>query len=346
MQLYSLDPLSDRRWDDLAASHPRSSAFHQIGWLKALAKTYGYRTLALTSTPPGKPLTDGLAFCEVKSWITGSRLVSLPFTDHAEPLTEANLTGFELADWMRAECREHNWRYVEFRPVCGEIYSNESLTQSQSFWLHTLNLAPSTERLFRNLHRSCIQRRIRHAERQKLAYEKSSSLDLLDEFYDLMMMTRRRFRLLPQPKAWFRNLMTCMNRTAEIRLARKDGKAIAAILTLRHRGTIIYKYGCSDEIFHHLGAMPFLFWRLIEENKADGVEEIDFGRTDADNHGLVRFKDRFGSVRRKLNYFRYAEKETERSAVKVGLPATGVFFSALPDALSSRAGQLVYRHIG
>lgn len=80
MQLYPIDPLLDSRWDDLVASHPRASAFHHKGWLEALAITYGYRPMALTSSPAGKPLSDGVVFCEVKSWITGNRLVSLPFT--------------------------------------------------------------------------------------------------------------------------------------------------------------------------------------------------------------------------------------------------------------------------
>lgn len=346
MQLHNLDPLLDRRWNDLVASHPKASVFHQRGWLQALAKTYGYRTVALTSTPPGKPLTDGLVFCEVRSWITGSRLVSLPFTDHTEPLLNESCTSFELAEWMRTECRQRNWRYVELRPISAAMDSHPHLAKSESFWLHTLDLTPSTEQLFRKFHKSCIQRRIRHAERQNLSYEKSCSGDLLKEFYDLLVMTRRRFQLLPQPRAWFRNLIACMSPNAEIRLVRKAGRAIAAILTLRHRGTVVYKYGCSDEAFHHLAGMPFLFWKLIEESKAEGVEEIDFGRTDMENQGLVRFKDRFRAIRRRLNYLRYAELEHERAGMVTSLPGTRALFSALPGALSSRAGLLVYRHIG
>jgi len=44
----------------------------------------------------------------------------------------------------------------------------------------------------------------------------------------------------------------------DIRVARKDGKAIAAIVTLRHRSAVVYKYGCSDEQYHHLAGMPLL----------------------------------------------------------------------------------------
>lgn len=346
MQLYTLDPLSECRWNDLVATHPKASVFHQTGWLKALAKTYGYKVVALTSTPPGEPLSDGLAFCEVRSWITGNRLVSLPFTDHAEPLLNEKGASLDFAEWMRTKCRQRNWRYIELRPYSGTVDSRNSLLPSQSFWLHTLDLTPSTEQLFRNLHKSCIQRRIRHAQRQQLSYEKGGSSELLNEFYRLLMMNRRRFRLLPQPRVWFQNLIECMKPNAEIRLVRKDGVGIAAILTLRHRGTVVYKYGCSDERFHHLAGMPLLFWKLIEESKMDGAETIDFGRTEMDNHGLVRFKGHFGAVRQRLNYFRYTERERERTPARTDSPAARALLSALPDALSSRAGRLVYRHIG
>jgi CelD/BcsL family acetyltransferase involved in cellulose biosynthesis len=346
MQFFTLDPLSDERWDQLVGSHARSSVFHQSGWLRALAATYGYRPIVLTSTPPGESLTGGLVFCEVKSWATGNRLVSLPFTDHADPLLDEQGASIELAEWMRLECRRAKWRYIELRPLSWEINPSGCTAQSQSFWIHTLDLAPSTAQLFRNLHKSCIQRRIRHAEHQDLIYQRSSSDELIDEFYDLVLLTRRRFRLLPQPQSWFANLMACMRPNAEVRVVRKNQKAIAAILTLRHRGTLVYKYGCSDSAFHHLAGMPYLFWKMIEESKAEGLEVIDFGRTELENSGLIRFKDRFGAARRRLNYFRYAENELERSAIPTGFAATRALCSALPDAISSRAGRLVYPHIG
>lgn len=346
MRLYDLDPLSDSRWEDLVASHPRASVFHQTGWLKALATTYGFRAMALTSSPPGAQLRDGLVFCEVKSWITGSRLVSLPFTDHAEPLLSEEGPLPAIEGWMEAESQRRNWRYIELRPLSEEMYCGCRLAKSQSFWLHTLDLTSPVEQIFSRLHKSCIQRRIRHAEREQLAYERGYSEDMLGEFYHLLMMTRRRFRLLPQPRAWFENLIACMAPNAEIRVASKDNKAVAAILTLRHRGTVVYKYGCSDERFHHLGAMPFLFWKLIEESKRAGAELIDFGRTELENEHLTQFKDRFGTSRRGLSYFRYPERARMSNSPALDLPATRRLFSILPDALSSRLGRAAYRHIG
>jgi len=345
MNLYTLDPMLDGRWDELVASHPRASVFHQKGWLKALARSYGYRPLVLTSTAPGERLADGIVFCEIKSWITGSRLVSLPFADHAEPLLNES-GSMELTEWLQSQCREQNWKYVELRPLSWGTHSESLLTASQSYWFHTLDLTPSLEQLFRNLHKNCIQRRIRRAEREQLSYEKGCSEELVNDFYKLLMITRRRHHLLPQPRSWFRNLVACMNPNVEIRLVRKDNLPIAAILTLKNRSTVVFKYGCSDEKFHHLGAMPFLFWKLIEESKKAGAEQIDFGRTDLENNGLIRFKDRLGTTRRLLTYFRYPGSTRDLEVAASKLSATQRLFSVLPDALSSRAGQMVYRHIG
>jgi CelD/BcsL family acetyltransferase involved in cellulose biosynthesis len=346
MQLYTLDPTLDIRWDDLAASHPGASVFHHKGWLKALTKTYGYRPLVLTSTPPGKRLENGIVFCEVKSWITGNRLVSLPFTDHCEPLLNGVFDSFDLTEWVGAACRQHNWRYIELRPLWWQANADSTLAASQSFWLHTLDLTPPLERIFHDFHKNSVQRRIMRAEREQLSYERGCSEGLLDDFYRLMMITRRRHRLLPQPRAWFRNLIASMSPNVEIRLAQKDSIPIAAILTLRHHGTVVYKNGCSDEKFHHLAGMPFLFWKLIDEGKSEGVEQIDFGRTDLENDGLIRFKDQFGTTRRNLTYLRYPESMREQRPAGSDLPAVRRLFSVLPDAISSRAGQLLYRHIG
>jgi lipid II:glycine glycyltransferase (peptidoglycan interpeptide bridge formation enzyme) len=159
-------------------------------------------------------------------------------------------------------------------------------------------------------------------------------------------MTRKRHQVPPQPRAWFRNLLECMGDKLQIRLARKNGTPIAALLTLRHRSSVVYKYGCSDERFHHLAGMPFLFWKLIEESKASGVQEIDFGRSDLDNHGLITFKDRFGTTRKLITYLRYPQAATLKTTSRWGSQTIRQIFSIVPDALLPTVGRVLYRHIG
>jgi hypothetical protein len=291
------------------------------------------------------PLSDGIAFCEVKSWLTGSRLVSLPFADHAEPLGDIDIS-VEISEWIQAEYARRKWKYVELRPLSCDARQDSLLSAAQSFWVHSLDLTPSIDLIFRGMHKNCLQRRIRRAERAELNYEKGGSEGLLDDFYQLLTKTRRRHQLLPQPRAWFQNLLACMGANAEIRLARKDGIPIAAILALYHRRNVIYKYGCSDERFHHLAGMPFLFWKLIEESKAAGAEQLDLGRTDIDSPSLIEFKDRLGATRHQITYLRYSEPTDRKSLIQSYLPAARRLVSILPDALSTRIGQQLYRHVG
>lgn len=345
MKLYTLDPLSDTRWEELIANHPRASVFHQRGWLEALKRTYGYEPFVLTSTPAGERLANGIVLCRVKSWITGIRAVSLPFTDHCEPLLNDVHDRLEFTAQLKAECDRQHWKYLELRPSHWAASSDSCLLPSRSYCFHMLDLTPSLERVFQGFHRDSIQRRIQRAERERLAYETGHSEELIDEFYRLLLKTRRRHQLPPQPRAWFRNLVESMGDTVQIRLARKDGAPIAALLTLRHRSSVVYKYGCSDERFHHLAGMPFLFWRLIEESKASGAEEIDFGRSDLDNQGLITFKDRFGTTRKLLTYFRYPRAAATTES-RWHSHTTRQLFSMVPDTLLPTVGRVLYRHIG
>src|SRR5437764_1903006 len=86
--VHQIQPLRDTRWDGFLKRHPRASVFHTTAWLEALRRTYGYEPVVYTTTPSGLDLTNALVFCRVESWLTGRRLVSLPFADHCEPLLD------------------------------------------------------------------------------------------------------------------------------------------------------------------------------------------------------------------------------------------------------------------
>ncbi len=346
MNIHILDPLSDRRWDELVIRHPRASAFHERGWLEALARTYGYGPFVLTTASVGEPLKDGIVLCRVTSWMTGTRLVSLPFADHCEPLLSDLGEFLEFMSWLRTECDGQHWKYIELRPLSPFQVGSFGLQPNPPYCFHDLDIEPSLAKIFQGFHKGSIQRKIRRAEKEGLSYEAGRSKQLLEEFYRLVLITRRRHRLLPQPRAWFANLIECMGDQVQIRVARKNGVPISAMLTLRHRSTVIYKYGCSDERFHNLGAMPFLFWKLIEESKASGVVRIDFGRSDLNNEGLIAFKDRFGTSRRLLTYYRYPHREKSELATSRSVEAARHFLSLLPNAVCSQAGKLLYRHMG
>src|ERR1700720_1263016 len=119
MGIYKLNPLQDRRWESFVDRHPRGSVFHTMEWLEALRRTYGYEPVVYTTTPPACELSNGVVFCRIRSWLSGSRLVSLPFSDHCEPLASSEELA-ELIHWLRASRQRKNWKYIELRPLSSD----------------------------------------------------------------------------------------------------------------------------------------------------------------------------------------------------------------------------------
>lgn len=192
-----------------------------------------------------------------------------------------------------------------------------------------------------------MQRKIRRAEKESLHYQSGRSADLLRAFYDLQLRTRRRHSLPPQPFSWFRSLATAVGENLTIRTVSKDAHPVAAILTMSHKTTITFKYGCSDERFHNLGGIPFLLWKAIEEGKAQGADELDLGRSELTQPGLIQFKDRLGAVRTNLPYWRFpAEKSAHAMHSNWTTRMAKAVFASVPDPIFVASGNFLYRHIG
>ncbi len=346
-----IDPLLDARWEPFVQHHPRTSVFHSTAWLKALERTYGYKSVAFTTSGAHDKLDNAVVFCEINSWLTGRRLVSLPFSDHCEPLAPSATAAAILKDAIEQELDRGRFRYIEIRPLQPLSFATGVHRTTVSYAFHELDLRPDTETLYRNLHRDSIQRKIRRAAREGLTLREGTEEKLLDDFYALMKVTRERHRVPPQPKQWFRNLMECFGNGLTIRVAYSGPQPVAGMLTLQYGDTMVYKYGCSDVRFNNLGGMHLLYWQAIQEAKALGLRRFDFGRVDADQPGLITFKNRWGAAQSTLTYSRYSKSEHSTHLFDLPLGdwktrTAQSIMSRLPSPVVTKIGQLLYRHVG
>ncbi len=347
MQTYTLNPLEDPRYPNFIARPASSSIFHTPGWLKALQLTYGFEPAAITTSPPSQDLTNAIVFCRVKSRLTGRRLVSLPFSDHCAPLVDSLEDLQFLLEHLRRIRQDEHWKYVELRPpadVLGNAPAGAPFGRGMSFWFHQLDLRPSLAEIYAGFHKNSIQQSIRRAERDGLIYEEGRSERLLRTFYALQLQTRRRQKLPPQPDAWFKNLAACLGDTMKIRLASLGDTPVAAILTLRHKNQMVYKYGCSNNSYSQHGGTQFVLWRAIQEAKSADCVSLDMGRSESHNPGLITFKDRWGSAKAVMTYLRCpispaTGKQSWHS------PFAGNLLARLPDRALSLLGTFFYRHI-
>lgn len=340
-----LAPLPDPRWPEFLDRHPAATVFHTPGWLEALRLTYGYEPGLLTTAGLGEELTNGLPFCRIRSWLTGRRTVSLPFSDHCGVLAAGEEDAACLVAALQRDVVAGGARYVELRPLTPP---SDSLgwQPSERFCLHQLDLRPGLDQIFHSLHKNCVQRKIRRAERERLRCVEGVSQPLLAAFHRLLVLTRRRHNLPPHPMAWFTNLAACMGPMLKVSIALNDQEPVAGILTLRFKSTVVYKYGCLDRGFANLGGMHLLLWKTIQDAKREGLLALDLGRSDWDDPGLTGFKDRWGARRSVLTYWRYPAPHAPGRLVKSAAFVARQLLARSPDPVLIAAGKLLYRHAG
>ncbi len=343
---YQINPLGDPRWGEFVENHARASVFHSVGWLAALHRTYGYKPVGFTTSAPGARLENGLVLCEVESWLTGRRLVSLPFSDHCEPLVDAADDYQVLLAGLQERLKSRGLRYIEIRPLYSVQTDIGNFRASRTYCFHQLDLKPDLESLFRGFQKDSTQRKIRRAEREGLTVEEGRSDSLLDAFYQLQLLTRQRHGLPPQPRSWYRNLADCLGNALTIRVALKDKQPVAAIITLLFNDTLVYKYGCSDTQFNNLGGTQLLFWRSIQEAKRSNLRSFDLGRSDDDNPGLITFKDRWGAQRSTLTYLRNPASPPLHRNGGWKMQVAKRVFAHTPSTFLSAVGGLLYKHMG
>lgn len=345
MAVYQFDPLGDSRWEEFLQKNPCATVFHSLGWLDALRRTYGFSPIVYTTSPPGRELQNGIVFCRVASWLTGHRLVSVPFADHCEPLVDGAEDRAELLSTLEQERRREKFKFIELRPRHSG-WLERGFGAAAEYYLHTLDVRRDLEQLFRAFHKDSVQRRIRHAEHAGVVTEEGNTEWHLKEFYRLFLLTRRRHQLPPQPTAWFSHLVTCLGERMKIRLALHRGRCVAGILTLSFKNTLVYKYGCSDAKYNHLGGTALLFWKMVRDAKEHQITEVDLGRSDRAQTSLITFKERWGAVRYELTYACYPVRSARRIQGGRSCHFIKRVFANVPDRVLTTAGRLLYRHIG
>lgn len=347
MTVYKLDPLIDSRWPQFVAGHPYASIFHTREWLNVLRLTYGYEPVAFT-TCQGSDLSNAVVFCKVQSWLTGRRLVSLPFSDHCQPL--ADVTSLrEILHYLHQQRERQQLRYIELRPVLSDHIhgAHDKFARSERFGFHAIDLRSDLETIYKSFHNNCIRRKIKRAEREELLYESGRSDELLRKFHHLLLLTRRRHQLPPQPGSWFHNILHCLGDLVTIHVVSRNAVPVASILTLTYKHGLVYKYGCSDAQFNAMGGTSLLFWKAIQQAKSAGIEEFDLGRSSYEDPGLIAFKQHLGAVSSELTYYRdppLRPRPIQHRGRISSLPRQALAY--LPDPLFAGVGQLLYRHMG
>jgi CelD/BcsL family acetyltransferase involved in cellulose biosynthesis len=124
------------------------------------------------------------------------------------------------------------------------------------------------------------------------------------------------------------------------------GQPIAAAVLLTWNGTVIYKFGASDESSWSLRPNHLLFWHAIRAACEQGGRWFDFGRTDIGQEGLRNFKLSWGAVEEPLFYGMVGgTPESAPSGEGIATRVLGPVIRHGPLLLCRAAGETLYRYV-
>lgn len=339
-----VDPFTYPDWNECVLTTPRAAIFHTTNWLRVLQESYGYRPHYFAAFT-GKTLAVLLPLMEVKSWITGVRGVSLPFSDYCEPIVAETSHAPGFLDQVILAARRLRWPFLEMR---GWDALFHGVSPSTFYYRHHLVLSGDEAAVFSRL-RSNYRAKIRKACSNDLKVEISQSPDAIAAYYRLHCLTRKRHGLPPQPAGFFKKIHAHIiaKNFGWVILVSHKGRNVSGAVFFYFGHRALYKFGASDMRYEHLYPNYLLFWHAIQWLCHNDYQELCFGRSAPDNTGLIQFKDGWGTHKSRLNYYKY-DLKTASFVQNSQQPVEGGYniCKKMPITLLKLAGSVLYPHLG
>ena len=344
MNIVRVDPRTDSIWRTLV-ERTTTSVFHSPAWIQVLTDTYGWEASAYVVLDDRREPQAGIPFCRIADMM-GERILALPFSDYCDPLVSDQQCWQFLMDCLLSERCPITLR-------C--LHNNLPLTDSrfavvkQAKW-HGLNLKPELDDLWRGMMDS-THRAIRKSQREGLVIKIATSEHELRAFFEMHLKIRKyKLGMLAQPFQFFQNIWRHFVDTQHgfLLLAIYQDKIVAGDFFLEWKDTLYYKFNASlpADLSHRPNDL--LIWEGIQRGKARGFACLDFGLSDIDQEGVVRYKRKFGPEEKIITFLRHApdgsptlaEKQTRDLLTQLTHRFTD---RMVPDPVTERAGEDLYR---
>jgi CelD/BcsL family acetyltransferase involved in cellulose biosynthesis len=346
MSIICVDALCDCRWLEFV-QRSSSDVFHSPAWLQVLAETYALEPKGYLLLDEQGEIQAGLPACRVIDF-KRERLVALPFSDYCDPL---------VADSAQWNCLIEALVQSD-RPLAIRCLHNEVPLQDARFRMtnrarwHGLDLRPEVDQLWNQLD-GAARRAVRKAQQEGVIVRKAEDKEDLRRFFLLHMGVRKqKYQMLAQPYRFFENIWQKFveNDCGALMVAMLGDELIAGTLFLEWKDGFYYKFNASSPAYLQYRANDLLSWEGIQLAKRRGLAHLDFGLSDWDQDGLIRFKRKYASEEKTISFLRSDSadrgmSEPEQHLRRLLPQLTNLFTDhSVPDLVSEKAGATLYRY--
>jgi CelD/BcsL family acetyltransferase involved in cellulose biosynthesis len=346
MDKKTIDPKSDPLWSQLIQVK-HSDVFHSPQWMNVIERTYGFKILAEVILNSSNLPVAGVQFCLIED-MRGKRLVTFPFSDYCDPLVE-NLDQWRaLSDPIIEQNAPYNIRILHNDVILGD----DRLKMVNKAKWHGIDLERDLGEIWEGLEGSA-RRAIKKAQRSGVVVHIADSKDELRKFFKLHLGIRKnKYRLVAQPYQFFENIWDEFlgKLDGALMLAEYKGDFIGGVLFLEWKDTLYYKFNASNPEILQVRPNDLVIWEGVKYGKLKGLKSFDFGISDWDQEGLVRYKRKYASIEKTVSFMRFIPNDWQQpdqaSQISHLFPQLTDLFTeeTVPDDVTEKAGEILYRY--
>ncbi len=284
--------------------------FYSNEWLKTLTNSYKYK-LKLLKIDDRERGESFIPFMVVRNVKFQKRLVSVPFSDETQ-VVDLGL-GKEIMAYLESHLKDYKEIEIKSR-LEGENWQYE-----EGNFSYILELEGTEEELFNKFHKTRVKQVVRKAEKNNLEVILNNSKEVLQKFYELHSLTRRRLGVPVQPFNFFENLWQNILSQDKgfVCVIQDKGKPISGSVFLTYKDTVTYKFSASHPDFLNLKPNHLMLWEGIKKALREDFKYFDFGKCEESNSGLRAFKRGWNSIETPIAYSILSNKRIEREAIPV-----------------------------
>lgn len=344
MIVTKVDPQTDTLWQELINRH-ESDVFHTPEWISTLNATYDFDFRALVVLDDAGLPRSGMVYSLIEDMMD-PRIVSLPFSDFCDPLVENEY------DWNLLITQLLNEEYrLSLRCLNNQIaVSDKRLALTNRAKWHCVDLQRDIDDIWMGLSGSA-RRAIKKAQRDGVVVQTAQDKDQLRAFYELHLRVRKyKYQLLAQPYRFFEQIWDqfIAKGNGALMIASHDGQVIGGVMFLEWQNKLYYKFNASNPDLIAFRPNDLVVWEGIKYGHGKGYRFLDFGLSDWDQEGLLRYKRKFATEEKTVSFLRYSpngspsQKEREMRSVLPQL--TDLFVEeSVEDRVTEKAGDILYR---
>jgi FemAB-related protein (PEP-CTERM system-associated) len=340
------DPGEVTRLELFTARHPQATPFHRPAWFVSVARATGNHALALVEERQGE-IVAFLPLDAIHSPVFGRLLASSGFAVGGGLLTREGADSGAIFAALEELALRRSCPAIELRGGVLPEPGRGWMLKTESHCNFARPLAADDEAQLLDVPRK-QRAEVRKALANDLDVEVGTSARDRAAHYAVFAESYRNLGTPVFPQRLLGSVLDAFGEDADVLTVRHQGRAVASVITLYHRGAAMPYWGGGTQEARRLRANDRMYFELMLHARRRGCTVCDFGRSKTGS-GAYHFKRNWGFEPEPLTYAAWtapgaARREADPTSSKLSLQIR--LWQHLPLAVANRLGPLIARGIG